>query len=239
MDKSNRQTKITSPRSSPALRTTRQPSPTINQTTNKTNPKSSPASRVNRQPSPATTSQTTNKTNPQTKTTTPRPSPAPIPTNRHPLLPNPPTTVQQAVQLKVAKLGRSRRGLECTAELDVLMDRLRYMLPDRDSDPNIKGRDPGEVRSFWEGVRTGVTVGDEEIWGEEGWDTGGSGLGVWDGRSDVRVYNCAKARTGPLTRKEAVGLKVDRLPYRGLGLYQRLSNHATPESRLPPSLIGA
>ncbi|KAG7294274.1 hypothetical protein NEMBOFW57_004345 [Staphylotrichum longicolle] len=31
-------------------------------------------------------------------------------------------------------------------------------------------------------------------------------------------YDVTKARTGPLTRKEAVGLKVDRLPYRVLGL---------------------
>ncbi|EGS23202.1 uncharacterized protein CTHT_0008650 [Thermochaetoides thermophila DSM 1495] len=31
-------------------------------------------------------------------------------------------------------------------------------------------------------------------------------------------YDVTKARTGPLTRKEAVGLKVDRLPYRVLGI---------------------
>jgi hypothetical protein len=31
-------------------------------------------------------------------------------------------------------------------------------------------------------------------------------------------YDVTKARTGPLTRKEAVGLKVDQLPYRVLGL---------------------
>jgi hypothetical protein len=31
-------------------------------------------------------------------------------------------------------------------------------------------------------------------------------------------YDVTKARTGPITRKEAVGLKVDRLPYRVLGL---------------------
>ncbi|KAL2140964.1 hypothetical protein VTI28DRAFT_3009 [Corynascus sepedonium] len=31
-------------------------------------------------------------------------------------------------------------------------------------------------------------------------------------------YDVTRARTGPLTRKEAVGLKVDRLPYRVLGI---------------------
>jgi hypothetical protein len=70
------------------------------------------------------------------------------------------------VQLKLNKMGRSQRGLECTAELDVLMDRLRYMvLPeDRETEAKIVWQDPREVRAFWKGVRNAVRVRDEEVW---------------------------------------------------------------------------
>ncbi|KAH6623714.1 hypothetical protein F5144DRAFT_623599 [Chaetomium tenue] len=83
-----------------------------------------------------------------------------------------PTTVHGAVQLKLAKLGPSRRGLECTAELDVLMDRLRYVVrPESADESRVVGRrrDPAEVSAFWGEVREGVRVADEEVWRSR-WD---------------------------------------------------------------------
>ena len=189
MDRTNTQ----KGRSSPDLRTDRRPSPAINQTTNQTNPQN-----ANPTPKLSNAPRATHRQLPRIQTHLPTGFQQAIEVSK---LPGPPTTanrketdppaatqsvqhklatlggrqtttVQDAVQRKLAQLGTSRRGLECTAELDVLMDRLRDVVApeDRETEARLRRRDPREVRMFWKAVRNGVRVRDEEIW-----------KGSWDG----------------------------------------------------------
>ena len=173
-------------RLSPAPRNDRRPSQAINQTTNQADLQS-----PNATPKSPPTRRATHHQLPRIQTNLPTTFQQPVEVGK---LRNPPTTIQQAaaqtaphklvtltgaqpttvqeaVQLKLAKLSPSRRGLERTAELDVLMDRLRYVVvPESDTEAKLPRRDPREVRMFWKAVRNGVRVQDEEVW-----------KGVWDG----------------------------------------------------------
>ncbi|EAQ83166.1 predicted protein [Chaetomium globosum CBS 148.51] len=194
MDRTNTQEE----NASQALEVNHRPSPTANQTTYKPNPqtpnttpKCSPVPRaIHRQlPRIQTTPPTATQQvdwlaiqlhNFSSPSPTAQESHPPPTTTHQPFQPfqltnlagPQPTTVRDAVQLKLAKLGPSRRGLECTAELDVLMDRLRYVVrPESAEEARVVGRrrDPAEVSAFWGKVREGVRVADEEVWRSR-WD---------------------------------------------------------------------
>jgi len=74
-------------------------------------------------------------------------------------------TIQEAVQKKIKQLSQTRRGRECTQELDVLMDQLRDMLPDEQLDPKAEQRDAELAEGFWKDVRAQLQVKEEEIYG--------------------------------------------------------------------------
>ena len=74
-------------------------------------------------------------------------------------------TIQEAVQKKMKQLNQTRRGRECTQELDVLMDQLRDMLPDEQLDSKAEKRGAELAEGYWKDVRAQLQVKKEEIYG--------------------------------------------------------------------------